>query len=243
MLRSLLAFVALAWAGAASAQVPGCVQGAQCVLLQQFTPVGFTTLAVTNVSSSVPFPATGPTLGLLVTNDGPDTVYVAIGASSIVATTLNMPVGPGRSVYLPQGTWTTLAAVTASGTGQLTMASGTGAPILVHGYVRLPPGTEVLTTALGGIGTDYSANKPSLPADLLATVPATPARNSVEIQNDSADPLAVVLDDGSGGQVSIWILGPIPATGPRAEWRSQTFKGRVQVYGASPTDQVAVRQE
>jgi hypothetical protein len=141
----LAALLAVAIIPAARAQTAGCPVGIQCVALQNFVPAALTaTLAVTTVSASTVLPATGPTYGVLVTNQGAATAFVAIGVSGVVATTFSTPVAPGFSVWLPQGTSTTIAAVTAAGTATLSLQTGTGAPSILNGYVNLAPGTQLV---------------------------------------------------------------------------------------------------
>lgn len=89
----------------------------------------------------------------------------------------------------------------------------------------------------GSTGTDYSANAATVPISglvLLATVPATPGRYYVEVQNQSAGTLQLVRDDGAGANQSTVLLAPGAGAGQQGGgWSSTTFKGRVRVYGAS----------
>lgn len=102
------------------------------------------------------------------------------------------------------------------------------------------------TVASGSTGTDFSANAATIPMAglvLLATVPATPTRAAVEIQNQSAGTLQVVRDDGAGGnQTSILIASGGSAGSQGGGWSSNTFKGRIRVYGATGA-QVSANQE
>lgn len=96
----------------------------------------------------------------------------------------------------------------------------------------------------GSTGKDYSANKPAAAASLLATVPVNSSRASIEVQNQSAEQIQVVLDDGAGNEESfILLLGGAAAGQQGGDWRSTTFKGRVRVYGASAADQVMVHED
>jgi hypothetical protein len=120
----------------ALAQVPGCPTFATptCVQQQTFGPTGTTTLSASSVSSNVALPASGSNLTVLVVNGGSVTGYVALGTSnSVVATTSSVPILPGASIALVQGTNTYLAGITASGTAALTITSGTGVPQVVFG--------------------------------------------------------------------------------------------------------------
>ncbi|HEX7906882.1 MAG TPA: hypothetical protein VF534_02150 [Paraburkholderia sp.] len=113
----------------------------------------------------------------------------------------------------------------------------------------------------GTTGLDYSANKPALPNVgaqfgnagpyanyfLIATVPAAPTRNNVNIENTSGAQIAVVRDDGtvtSGNaptNASVFALGGGSAVGVQGgSWSSQTFKGRLQIYAPAAAAQVTV---
>lgn len=98
----------------------------------------------------------------------------------------------------------------------------------------------------GTTGTDFSANAATIPMAgfvLLATIPATPTRAAVEIQNQSAGTLQVVRDDGTGANQTTILLGPGSGAGTQGGgWANTTFKGRIRVYGASGA-QVAADQE
>jgi hypothetical protein len=113
----------------------------------------------------------------------------------------------------------------------------------------------------GSTGTDASANKPALPNVganfagagpfasyfLVATVPASPTRNNVDVENTSGAQIAIVRDDGtaSGGaapvNASVFSLGGGAGAGAQGgAWSSTTFKGRLQIYAPSSGAIVAV---
>ena len=98
----------------------------------------------------------------------------------------------------------------------------------------------------GSTGVDYSVTPAAIPMatfSLLATIPANPARCSVEVQNQSAGTVQVVKDDGNGlNQVSILLAtgGSVGTQG--GSWNSQTFKGRVRVYAVAGA-QISISQE
>jgi hypothetical protein len=98
----------------------------------------------------------------------------------------------------------------------------------------------------GSTGVNFSANAATVPISglvLLTTVPATPGRAYVEIQNQSAAMVQVVRDDGLGNnQTSILIASGSAAGTQGGSWFSATFKGRIRVYGASGA-QVAAYQD
>lgn len=95
-------------------------------------------------------------------------------------------------------------------------------------------------------GQDFSANAASVPLPgyvLLTTVPPA-LRGSLEVQNQSTDPIQVVRDDGFGNQVTSIMLAAAAATGGQGgSWSSTTFRGRIRVYAPSSSDRVAVFQE
>jgi hypothetical protein len=119
----------------------------------------------------------------------------------------------------------------------------------------------VAVASAGSAGLDYSANKPALPnvgaafsaggpyADyvLIATIPASPSRNNVDIENISGAQIAVVRDDGTAASgtapnnASVFALGGGSAAGAQGgAWSSTTFKGRLQIYAPAPTAIVSV---
>ena len=113
----------------------------------------------------------------------------------------------------------------------------------------------------GSTGLDYSANKPALPNVganfaasgpfasyvLVATVPASPTRNNVDIENISGSQIAVIRDDGTAASAaapanaSVFALGAGSGAGAQGgAWSSTTFKGRLQIYAPSSTAIVSV---
>lgn len=102
---------------------------------------------------------------------------------------------------------------------------------------------NVSTIAAGGTGTDASANKPSILANLLATVNVNLSRSIVFVQNQAANTVQVVLDGGAGGNTSVILLAPGGGANTQgASWQSEQFKARVRVYGSNALDQVCVRE-
>lgn len=113
----------------------------------------------------------------------------------------------------------------------------------------------------GSTGLDYSANKPTLPNVgaafaasgpyasyvLVATVPASPTRANVDIENTSGAQIVVIRDDGTAANgaaranASVFALGGGSGAGSNgAAWASNTFKGRLQIYALSSAAQVAI---
>lgn len=113
----------------------------------------------------------------------------------------------------------------------------------------------------GTTGLDNSANPPAWPTIgsnfggsgtyagwfLLATVPANPSRLNVTADNMSSQQVLVLRDDGtatSGGSpanATAFILNPKVAVGPEGgHYESSTFRGRLQIYGASASQYVSI---
>ena len=126
-----------------------------------------------------------------------------------------------------------------------------GAPFTVAGNVD---GNGVFAPAhtirgLSLAGADWSATPVAIPFvagwPVLLTVPANPARAGIDMQNQSASGVQVVIDDGAGGSRTSIFLEPndpgasVPAG---ATWSSLTCKARVQVYGPSGSS-VSVRED
>jgi hypothetical protein len=111
-------------------------------------------------------------------------------------------------------------------------------------------------------GRDYSANKPALPAVgaafggsgpyanyvLVSTIPASTARNNVEVLNPSGAQIVIILDDGTAAagappnNATIVPLGGGSGAGAQGGgWSDQTFKGRLQIYALSASAFVSAR--
>lgn len=109
----------------------GCPYAGQTACFIQYGPgfnaSGQTTLTATTSSSRVALPSTGATV--VVSNAGPSTAYVALGGSTVTATTSSIPVISGFPVTLfATNTQTFLAGITASSTAVLTITTGSGVP-------------------------------------------------------------------------------------------------------------------
>jgi hypothetical protein len=128
----------------------------------------------------------------------------------------------------------------------------TGLFLLILGAMTFPVMAEAAPPAqpvydYGGVNADVSSAPATIPEAtfvLLATVPINGNRVAVEVQNQSAAIIQVVLDDGAAtaGTLSSILLNP--GTGANTAgltWLSTTFKGRVRVYGATGA-QVMARQ-
>jgi hypothetical protein len=81
---------------------------------------------------------------------------------------------------------------------------------------------------------------------LLVTIEANPRRTYVEVQNQGVNVLQLLRDDpGPGGvgyrATSIMVAGSDDDEWP--EWASETFKGRLRIYGPCGTDPVCAYEE
>lgn len=99
----------------------------------------------------------------------------------------------------------------------------------------------------GGVNADVSSAPATIPEAtfvLLATLPLNGNRAQVEVQNQSAALIQVVLDDGAAtaGTLSSILLNPGTGANTAGQtWTSTAFRGRVRVYGATGA-QVMARQ-
>ncbi|WP_447361696.1 hypothetical protein ACSC95_19130 [Burkholderia vietnamiensis] len=130
-----------------------------------------------------------------------------------------------------------------------------------QGPLKVWVANELEVNQAGSTGTDYSANKPTIPNVgaafgasgpyanyvLVATVPALATRNNVDIENISGAQIAVVRDDGTAASgaapanASVFALGGGASAGSQGgAWSSQTFKGRLQIYAPSAAAVVSV---
>lgn len=100
--------------------------------MNAFTPYGLDTvsLSATTTTGSVELNLrSGSIAGAVVRvyNDGPDTVFVQFGGSSVAATTSNMPVPSGAIETFSIGPKIThMAGITASGTATVYVTAGEG---------------------------------------------------------------------------------------------------------------------
>jgi hypothetical protein len=101
---------------------------------------------------------------------------------------------------------------------------------------------------LPAIGANFAASGPYASYVLLGTVPADGARMELSAQNHSTSVAVLILDDGStasgsvppaGKATTVALSAAAVAGGPGGVFADK-FQGRVQVYGALSTSQVAV---
>ncbi len=138
----------------------------------------------------------------------------------------------------------------------LTPASGTPSiPTFWYDWPAFPDeggsfaGSTVAVTTIpavqprGSVGTDHSSAAPTLAAHLLLTIPVNSNRNGYIIQNQSADQLQAVYDDGLGGTATILLLAPVAANQPGGSLAAAGMPhwGQIRVYGPNAGAQVAAR--
>lgn len=207
-MRLAVAFLLSLWVSGAQAQSPGCTfQSPPCVQTSNFVASTITSLAVSNVSANVAFPAQGSALTALITNNGSALVYVLGGGVGVIVTSqTGTPIDPGQTIAIPQGLNSNLAAITSSGLSNLTVRSGTGVPVLVYGQVAVQPTPRTLvpldiaTVSTGGTavtalnaghatagGSLMTANSAGICVDQIAanagTVTGTPSSTQCVGQN------------------------------------------------------------
>ncbi|HEY0182348.1 MAG TPA: hypothetical protein VGC09_06015 [Rhodopila sp.] len=103
---------------------------------------------------------------------------------------------------------------------------------------------HVPTLDWGDAGTDYSVAAPAVPLDgtfeLLATIPLNLSRAYCIVQNQSADTLQIVADDGTGANQTTFLLASGGAGNQGGAIDMSNEKGRIRIYGP-PGSQVAAR--
>lgn len=188
-----------------------------------WTPNGsYATLAVTNSSANVALP-TGSEI--VVWNTGNVSAYVNLGGVAVAATTSQIPVQPGSWISLAPGSSGYIAAITASGTTNLTIGAGSG---LVTGGG---------TTSLTG----------PLPAGSNVIGGITVADGSDVTQGAKADAAYA----GSGASTVVGVLkglyaalvAPLPAGSNTVGAISNTsfgISGTLPAFAATPTVQPAI---
>lgn len=149
----------------------------------------------------------------------------------------------GQNVNIPAG-WQGFIPVLASSDQPKFTFSTVGTLTVPVFYLSFPCPLALWPTGSGSTGYDYTKTPAGVLVNLLSTIPVNAGRCLVDVQNQSANTIQVVLDDGAGNNQSIILLGPgFQANSQGGEWTSATFKGRLRVYSTSAADQVMVREE
>lgn len=94
--------------------------------LPDITPTGAVGLEATTTSSNVVIPTTGTPTQVVVTNFGPSSAFVVLGAAGVAAAVATgFAILPNDKVVLHLGTNTNLAAITTHDTAALHINAGT----------------------------------------------------------------------------------------------------------------------
>jgi hypothetical protein len=118
---------------------------------------------------------------------------------------------------------------------------GVPVPILSSGSAGLDFSGS-LKPVLPNVGAAFAASGPYASYVLIATVPASPTRNNVDIENITGAQIAIIRDDGTAtngaapNNASIFSLGGGSGSGAQGgSWSNATFKGRLQIYAPTST--------
>ncbi|MCJ2019463.1 hypothetical protein MKK84_18810 [Methylobacterium sp. E-065] len=163
--------------------------------------------------------------------------------------TLGAGGGPSVAAATANGQWqfsvaplthlrATMSAYT-SGSAAIVISASNGAKIA---RVEAPLTDPLPMLTAGSTGADFSANSAAVSGTLLQSIPTTANRAYVEVQNQSANQLQLVRDDGAGNNVTTILLAGTGAGQQGGGWSSSTFKGRVRVYGPTGS-QIAAYQD
>jgi hypothetical protein len=177
-----------------------CVNPSCAAVATPWAPAGFVAVDAADVSASAALAVVGVALTVLVENLGPSVAYVALGTSTVVATTSSTPVQPGDALAVPQGTATYAASITASGgAATVNFTSGAGSPNVVNGQVTANDAAVVdVLTATGTFVSGVFAALTGTSSALFAA--ASPARRlRVRVMN-----LDIHTESGGGGG-AVWL--------------------------------------
>lgn len=108
----------------------------------------------------------------------------------------------------------------------------------VYKIVSATDPMPVISRATGGVVTDHSANAPTVGSlgTLLTTIAVNAARRSAYVQNQSANVIFIVIDDGASSTPMIIVLDP--GAGANRQGGAHGFSdflhtGRIRVYGTA----------
>lgn len=181
-----------------------------------FVPTGNATLAVSNVSARVALPSAGPTA--LITNTGNVPVYVKFGDVTVTAATTDTPIPAQQSIALNIGSNTYIAAITASGTSNITVSTGTGIPSMAGGGSSGGGSTNVTANAASPTWVEGSSTNP--------------------LSGDLHGALRVLVDDSTGNPVD-W-TAPVPVT-QSGTWNITNISGTVSLPTGASTEASLVK--
>ena len=143
-MKKILIIALLLASGSAYAQQAGCINATPCVQTNTFIPSASASLSVTSTSARVAVPDTTQQT-IVVTNTGASTAYIAIGGSSIVATTSSIPLAVGQTVAFATGGNSYVAGITSAGSSAISLQSGSGVPVVTYGNATISGGTIAAT--------------------------------------------------------------------------------------------------
>lgn len=106
--------------------------------------------------------------------------------------------------------------------------------------MSFPVPAEYWPSSIGSTGNDASNNPPATLANLIKTVAVNGSRAFIEVQNQDAALIQVVLDDGTGANQSIILLNTAGANTGGGDWSSTSFKGRLRIFSSVANPQVMV---
>jgi hypothetical protein len=174
-----------------------------CPPFGSFVPAADAVFVAQVVTANIEFPMTGQALTCLVFNAGPEVAYVQAGNTQVVATLQSAPVQPSQWVAIAQGTFSNLAAITASGTAALQIQSGTGNPLMVYGQVTVVrPLVPYSGPDVGQITTPGTAVTAFKGGEIVngAVIVNPPAPNTNTIW---VDPVAVATTTAGGSTIAL----------------------------------------
>lgn len=153
--------------------------------------------------------------------------------NSTARTAIYDPVSAGRGYANVAGSVVTLQYNTS-------LMSATDTLIAIYDFPDRGTGIDYSMNAplLPNVGADFNSNPPYANYTLIRAVPRNMSRSLISVQNTSGSRIVILRDDGTAGTGSIPINASMIALEPTgsmgaggAIWSSNTFKGRIQVYG------------
>lgn len=152
--------------------------------------------------------------------------------------------GTSQQIIIPAGYQAYIPVLATSDNCRMTFSTVGNTAIVPVQFLSFPLPLAVWSAAGIGLGQDFSANKPALAANLIATIPVNAGRAYFEVQNQDVNDIQVVLDNGAGVNLSVIILAAgAGANMQGGSYSNTTFKGRVRIFSANAAPQIELRQE
>jgi len=164
------------------------------------------TLSVSGTTARVAFPSTGPTA--VIINTGANAAYVNFGGSAVTATPGGNLIGPGCPAAFDVNGQGYVAAITASSTTSLLVATGSGLPTLTPNGCALTAsisGGTVTANPTSGTSTDISGTV-TLGGTYQTAAASSASRKNCTIQNPTT--ATEVLNVKFGTMASPYTLSP-----------------------------------